>query len=408
MLSRRELLKRLGVGSLVAGFPGVMFANAQTDNRLVVFVLRGAMDGMSMLVPYGDGNYAGLRGKLALAAPGQEGGVLKVDGLFGIHPALQHTHELYQNKQALFVHAVASGYRKRSHFDGQDQLESGSGEGNFKRDGWLNRALQPHAGQAGNEHAIAISQNTPLLLRGSQPVTSWAPSKMPDAAEDTLSRLESLYANDPFFSSRLQQAIDSQEIAGEMSGSKRGRGNKQKQMEETMKTTAKFLSAPNGPRIAVLESGGWDTHARQGAATGSLATKFSVLDKGISVLQQGLGDAWANTAVMVVTEFGRTAKTNGTGGTDHGTATAAMLVGGAVNGGRVVADWPGLSLSNLYEGRDLYPTTDIRSVFKGVLSEHLRLQEDFLDQSVFPNAKPLPMTENLIKTLQYTCDTALV
>ena len=142
MLSRRELLKRLGVGSLAAGLPGVMFANAQTENRLVVFILRGAMDGMAMLAPYGDGNYAGLRGKLALAAPGQEGGVLKVDGLFGIHPALQHTHELYQQKQALFVHAVASGYRERSHFDGQDQLESGSSEGNFKRDGWLNRACR--------------------------------------------------------------------------------------------------------------------------------------------------------------------------------------------------------------------------------------------------------------------------
>jgi uncharacterized protein (DUF1501 family) len=398
MLSRRELLKRLGVGSLAAGFPGVMFANAQTDNRLVVVILRGAMDGMAMLAPYGDGNYAGLRGKLALAAPGREGGVLKVDGLFGIHPALKHTNELFQQKQALFVHAVASGYRERSHFDGQDQLESGSGAGNFRRDGWLNRALQPLAGQQGNESAIAISQNTPLLLRGNQPVTSWAPSKMPDAAEDTLSRLESLYANDPFFSSRLQQALDSQEIAGEMSGSKRGRVNKQKQMEELMKATAKFLSAPKGPRIAVLESGGWDTHARQGAATGSLAGKFVNLDKGISVLQQNLGDAWANTVVMVVTEFGRTAKANGTGGTDHGTATAAMLVGGAVNGGRVVADWPGLSTSNLYEGRDLYPTTDIRSVFKGVLAEHLKLQESFLDQSVFPNKKPLPMIEGLVIT----------
>lgn len=398
MLSRRELLKGLGIGSLAAGLPGLMFANTQTDNRLVVFVLRGAMDGMAMLAPYGDGNYAGLRGKLALAAPGQEGGVLKADGLFGIHPALQNTHKLYQQKQALFVHAVASGYRERSHFDGQDQLESGSSKGYLKRDGWLNRALQPLAGQQGNESAIAISQNTPLLLRGNQPVTSWAPSKMPDAAEDTLKRLESLYATDPFFSSRLQQALDSQEIAGEMLGSRKGRGNKQKQMEELMKAAAKFLSAPGGPRIAVLESGGWDTHARQGTATGSLAGKFANLDKGISILQQGLGDAWSNTVVMVVTEFGRTVKTNGTGGTDHGTATAAMLVGGAVNGGRIVADWPGLSNSNLYHGRDLYPTTDIRSVFKGVLAEHLNLQESFLDQSVFPNAKPLPMVEDLITT----------
>ena len=396
MLRRRELLKGLGLGSLAAGFPRLMFANTPNDSRLVVFILRGAMDGMAMLAPYGDGNYAGLRGQLALAAPGQAGGVLKADGLFGIHPALQHTHALYQQKQALFVHAVASPYRERSHFDGQDQLESGSGTGNFRRDGWLNRALQPLASEQGSESAIAISQNTPLLLRGSQPVTSWAPSSMPDAADDTLIRLESLYANDPFFATRLQQALDSQQIAGDMSGSKKGRGNQQKQLQELMKATARFLSAPDGPRIAVLDSGGWDTHARQGAANGSLAGKFSTLDKGIAILQRDMGEAWSKTVVMVVTEFGRTAKVNGTGGTDHGTATAAMLVGGAVNGGRVVADWPGLSASNLYQGRDLYPTTDIRSVFKGVLVEHLQLQPSFVDRSVFPSAKPVPMTESLV------------
>ncbi len=396
MLRRRDLLKALSLGSIAVGFPGLMFANTPANTRLVVFILRGAMDGMAMLAPYGDGNYAGLRGQLALAAPGQTGGVLKADGLFGIHPALEHTHELYQRKQALFVHAVASPYRERSHFDGQDQLESGSSVGNFRRDGWLNRALQPMASQQGKESAIAISQNTPLLLRGSQAVTSWAPSSMPDAADDTLSRLESLYANDPFFATRLKQALDSQQIAGGMSGSKKARGNQKKQLEELMSATARFLSAPDGPRIAVLESGGWDTHARQGAASGSLAGKFSILDHGIATLQRDLGDTWSKTVILVVTEFGRTAKVNGTGGTDHGTATAAMLVGGAVNGGRIVADWPGLSNSNLYQGRDLYPTTDIRSVFKGVMVEHLQLQESFLDRSVFPDANPVPMIENLV------------
>lgn len=398
MLSRRELLKMLGVGSIAAGFPGLLLARADTDARLVVFILRGAMDGMAMLAPYGDGNYAGLRGKLALAGPGQEGGVLKVDGLFGIHPSLQHTHALYQKKQALFVHAVASPYRQRSHFDGQDQLESGSSPGNFRRDGWLNRALQPLAGSQGKEAAIAISQTTPLVLRGTQAVTSWAPSQLPDASDETLRRLQSLYASDPFFATRLQQALDSRQIAGDMSGNKQRRGNQAKQLETTMQATAKFLSATNGPRIAVLESGGWDTHARQGAANGGLAGKFAVLDKGLAALQMGLGSTWSQTVVMVVTEFGRTARVNGTGGTDHGTATTAMLVGGAVNGGRIVADWPGLSASDLYEGRDLYPTTDIRSVFKGVLAQHLGLQENFLDQSVFPGSKQAPFIENLVNT----------
>jgi len=362
-----------------------------------VFILRGAMDGMAMLAPYGDGNYAGLRGELALAAPGHEGGLLRADGLFGIHPALKHTHELYQKRQALFVHAVASPYRERSHFEGQDQLENGSTAGNFLRDGWLNRALEPLAGGQGNEKAIAISQNTPLVLRGSQPVTSWAPSRMPDPNEDTLHRIESLYAHDEFFATRLAQAIHAREIAGGMSGVQQKRGKQAKQLKALMQASARFLSAENGPRIAVLESGGWDTHARQGAASGSLANKFAMLDQGIMALQQELGSVWAKTVVMVVTEFGRTVKVNGTRGTDHGTATAAMLVGGAVNGGRVVADWPGLAPSNLYQGRDLYPTTDIRSVFKGVLGQHLNLQESFLDKHVFPGGKPASMIENLIR-----------
>ncbi|MCP4045495.1 MAG: DUF1501 domain-containing protein, partial [Gammaproteobacteria bacterium] len=212
MLHRRELLKRAGIGALAAGLPGLMFAESQTDSRLVMVILRGAMDGLAMLPPYGDGKYAGLRGELALASPGQEGGVLKADGLFGIHPAFEHTHRLYQKKQALFVHAVASPYRQRSHFDGQDKLENGATTEGFERDGWLNRALEPLNGSNGKESAIAIAQNTPLILRGSQSVTSWAPSRMPDANEDTLQRLEALYANDSFFASRLEQAIHAKEL----------------------------------------------------------------------------------------------------------------------------------------------------------------------------------------------------
>jgi uncharacterized protein (DUF1501 family) len=397
MLHRRELLKRAGVGALAAGFPGLVFAKAETDARLLLFVLRGAMDGMAMLAPYGDGNYAGLRGELALPKPGQEGGVFKADGLFGIHPSFKYTHELYQKKQALFVHAVASPYRQRSHFDGQDQLENGSAAGGSMRDGWLNRALEPLAGGQGNEKAIAISQNTPLVLRGDQPVMSWAPSRMPDANEDTLLRLKSLYADDEFFATRLEQAIHSREIASGMSGAQPNSRKESKQLKTVMQTTAKFLTAPDGPRIAVLESGGWDTHARQGRSNGSLANKFADIDQAIAAFQKEMGPLWSKTVVMVVTEFGRTVKVNGTRGTDHGTASAAMLVGGAVNGGRVVADWPGLAAANLYEGRDLYPTTDIRSVFKGVLQQHLNLQEPFLDKHVFPGGKAAPVIENLVR-----------
>jgi uncharacterized protein (DUF1501 family) len=229
-------------------------------------------------------------------------------------------------------------------------------------------------------------------------VTSWAPSRMPDAHEDTLSRIESLYAHDPFFATRLEQALHAKEIAEGMSGTRQKRGNEAAQMKALLKTTAKFLSEKNGPRIAVLESGGWDTHARQGASGGRLASKFKALDQGILALHEEMGSDWSKTVVIVVTEFGRTVKVNGTAGTDHGTATAAMLLGGAVNGGRVVADWPGLSASNLYEGRDLQPTTDIRGVFKGVLAQHLHLKKGFLDQRVFPGSKSVPIIDGLIKT----------
>jgi len=395
MLRRRELIKRAGIGALAAGFPGLMFANTQTDSRLVVVILRGAMDGMAMLTPYGDGNYAKLRGELALPAPGQEGGVLKADGLFGIHPAFQHAHALYQKKQALFVHAVASPYRERSHFDGQDKLENGATTDGFQRDGWLNRALEPLNSSNGRESAIAIAQNTPLILRGDQSVTSWAPSRMRDANEDTLQRIESMYADDPFFATRLEQAVHAKELAEGMAGTSRKRGKEASETKALLTATAKFLSEKNGPRVAVLESGGWDTHARQG---GRLASKFSALDQGISALQKELGNIWSKTVVIVVTEFGRTVKVNGTAGTDHGTATAAMLLGGAVNGGRVIADWPGLAPSNLYEGRDLQPTADLRSVFKGVLAQHLHLKEGFLENRVFPGSKTAPIIEELIRT----------
>jgi len=397
MITRRQLLKQASIGALLTSLPGLALARAETDARLVLVILRGAMDGMSMLAPYGDAKYRGLRADIALPKPGQDGGLLKVDGLFGLHPSLKNTYDLYQSKQALLVHAVASPYRERSHFDGQDVMENGAASVRLLRDGWLNRALAPLGGGIGQEQAIALSQNTPLVLRGEQSVTSWAPSQIPDPAQDTMRRIEKLYAHDEFFSSRLAQALDSQDIAGSMAGkSRRNRGNKGKQMEETMRSAAKFLVAKGGPRIAVVESGGWDTHQNQGASTGSLANSFSALDQGIATLKKELGDTWSKSVVMVVTEFGRTARVNGTRGTDHGTATAALLAGGALAGGRIIADWPGLSAKNLYEGRDLMPTTDIRSVFKSVLSQHLLLDEAFVDRTVFPDSNSARIIDNVI------------
>ena len=397
MTSRRDILKSIGLGTLATGLPALAFANADTDARLVLVILRGAVDGLALAAPYGDGNYRKHRGELALPAPGGDAGTLKLDGMFALHPALSGIHRDFRNGDALLVHAVASPYRERSHFDGQDVLENGAANVGALRDGWLNRAIAPLGGSLGSEHAVAMGQNTPLVLRGSNSVTSWAPSGMPDAQDSTLRRLQDLYADDEFFATRLTQALKSQEIAGNMGGS-RSRGNEAARFRELMRSTARFLTAPDGPRIAVTELSGWDTHANQGAAAGALANRFAMLDAGLSELRNSLGSTWSSTVVAVVTEFGRTVRVNGTRGTDHGTGTAAILTGGAVAGGRVIADWPGLAEKQLYEGRDLMPTTDLRSVFKGVLAEHLLLRESFIEESVFPDSSGARLLDGIVKS----------
>ncbi|MFQ6005804.1 MAG: DUF1501 domain-containing protein [Woeseia sp.] len=400
MVSRRELLRQLGLGAMVTSLPGISFAKAETDARFVLVILRGAADGLAIAAPYGEGRYRSVRGELAIPAPGTANGLLELDGLFGLHPSLSHIHDLYGKDAARLVHAVASPDRDRSHCDGQDVLENGVTSAGGKRDGWLNRALAPLGGSLGNEPAIALSQNTPLVLRGANSVTSWAPSQLPDADEDTLRRITALYSQDEFFATRLAQALESQEIAGELDGMQksRRRGNDAARFEAMMVSAGKFLTADGGPQIAVVESGGWDTHANQGSASGALANRLAGLDKGLDALREQMGASWPDTVIAVVTEFGRTVKVNGTRGTDHGTATAALVLGGAVEGGRIVADWPGLETSSLYQGRDLYPTTDLRSLFKGILWEHLRIPPSWLDNEVFPGSASAPMTEGLIQS----------
>ena len=400
MVTRRDILRVAGLGAVASGLPAAVFAKANTSSRFVLVILRGAADGLGIAAPYGDGNYRKVRGELAIPSPGQDGGLLKLDGMFGLNPSLATVHEEYGKKQALVMHAVASPYRERSHFDGQDVLENGGPEVGLLRDGWLNRALGPLGGSLGHEAAIALSVNTPLVLRGDNSVTSWAPSKLPDAEASTLRRLQDLYAEDEFFSVRLAQAINSQEIAADGDGmrSMNTRTRSAAYMQDMMQATARFLTAEDGPRIAVLETSGWDTHANQGSSTGALANQLAGLDGGLAALRDGLGSNWSDTVVAVVTEFGRTVHVNGTRGTDHGTATAAILLGGAVNGGRVISDWPGLGKSDLYEGRDLMPTTDVRSMFKGVLADHLEISQTLLDRSIFPDSAAARPMRDLIRS----------
>ena len=373
--------------------PRYAFADAATDARFVLVILRGALDGLAAVPAYGDGSYASKRGALAITAP-----QLKLDGMFALHPSLTQLQERFQSKELIVFHAVASPYRERSHFDGQDLLENGATAPKSAHDGWLNRALPllPEAKQRATDRiALALAQNVPLVLRGDARVGSWAPSRLPDTDSDTLQRIADLYSTDEYFASRLQSALAADNVVGE--GMSAGRRDPLNALNTVAAAAGKFLAAADGPRIAVLEASGWDTHANQGAERGQLANRLRGLDQALNSLRTSLADAWARSAVLVVTEFGRTVAVNGTGGTDHGTATCAFLVGGAVAGGRVVTDWPGLGNSALYEGRDLRPTLDVRSIMKSVLASHLGAAESGIEAQVFPHSGAVQPIDHLFK-----------
>ena len=449
-LKRREFL-HAGALALGGTFLTSRLAFARTDNtksRLVFIVMRGALDGLAAAPPYGDSDYAGLRRELALKAPGSPGGALPLNGFFGLHPSLTFLHDSYTARELVVFHAIASPYRERSHFDGQDVLENGSLQAHAVQTGWLNRALaslQSGHGQS-KELGVALGQNVPLVMRGPASVTSWSPSKLAALDDDTLERITDLYAGDPLLAARLADALAADAIADSApspmqaaaaianstappmqaaaaianspaapvatahitadatAGSATAPPNqslpqraKPIRYTELVRAAAGFLRRDDGPQVAVFDTTGWDTHANEGNAEGQLAGRLAALDAGLRTLKEELGPTWADTAVVLATEFGRTAATNGTRGTDHGTATAAFLLGGAVQGGRVLADWPGLSAHSLYQGRDLKPTTDLRSVLKGVLSEHLLVSSSALETSVFPNSADARPIKGLLR-----------
>jgi uncharacterized protein (DUF1501 family) len=400
-LSRRHFLLASGALATGAMIPQALFANTGGSSRLVVVILRGALDGLAAVPPYGDPDYAGLHRELAIAAPGAEGGALRLDDTFGLHPSLSFLHQRYSAGELIVFNAVSSPYRERSHFDGQNVLENGMTKPVGSSDGWLNRALavMPREGTPLSQRAVAISQNIPLILRGDAKVISKSPQTTADVDEDLLARLADLYSNDDWFSARLSEAVQTEKMADAavMSDAVPGdaapmRGAAPDKVHAVTRMAANLMRSDGGPEIAVIEATGWDTHANQGGAKGALAQRLAGLDQALRSLADDLGPLWAQTAVLVVTEFGRTAAMNGTKGTDHGTGGFAFLAGGAVRGGRVIADWPGLSKSALLDNRDLKPTLDLRSIFKSVLEDHLHIDRKSLVTRVFPDsngARPL-------------------
>ncbi|MES3002687.1 MAG: DUF1501 domain-containing protein [Pseudomonadota bacterium] len=367
----------LGAAALLAS-PRVLFAQAATERRFIFIVQRGAADGLNTVIPYAEPAYATARGALAI----DPAIALKLDGTFALHPSLAHLHGLYGAGQASFFHAVASPYRDRSHFDGQNVLETGGNAPYQVKDGWMNRLVGalPRRGK----DAIAFSPAIPLALRGPLEVASYAPSALPQAHEDLMMRVEQLYARDAQLHALWSSALEARGMAA-------GAGGPNRQDAAALgRMAAGFLGRADGPRIAMLETGGWDTHSAQNAR---LAAQLRNLDNLIAGLHQGMGAAWDKTVVLVATEFGRTVASNGTGGTDHGTGAVAMLAGGAVQGGRIVSDWPGLASANLQDGRDLKPTLALDGLVAAACAESFSLEPDRLSKVLFPHggqSKPLP------------------
>jgi uncharacterized protein (DUF1501 family) len=394
--TRRSLL--LG-GAAFAGWAYLpKFARAADgrDPRLIVVILRGALDGLATVAPTGDPDYAGLHGSIALTPDGPRA-ALMLDSFFALHPSMPEFARMYKEKHAAVIHAVSTPYRDRSHFDGQDVLESGFAGPGRVQSGWLNRALEALPKGERVMSGLAVGPTTPLVLRGAAPTVGWSPVALPQADDDTAMRLVELYNHrDPALASALSQGLQLEKAAqGDDMKPKPGI-NGPAAMRLVARGAAKLMAADDGPRIAALAFDGWDTHANEGGPVGRLAQLLSGLDGALAEFESGLGGRWRDSVVVIATEFGRTARINGTDGTDHGTGTIALLAGGAVKGGRVISDWPGLKPASLYEGRDLAPTTDLRAVIKGVLHDHLGLGERVLAETVFPDSAPVKPMKGLV------------
>jgi len=375
--SRRDSLRWLGAAAATAtlgagparlAFAAPSLAGGADERRLVVVMLRGALDGLAAVPAVGDPGWATLRGQADADAAANVAAPLPLDATFALHPALTSLHQWFMQKELLVVHATASGYRERSHFDAQQMLESGGERPYALTTGWLGRALQ-----ASRQSAMAMTASMPLALRGGDASSTWTPSRGAGNDQDLLARVAQMYSGDAALHTAFTHAMGQQDMA---KGAKGGPG-----FASLTKQAGVFLSEAKGPRVAWLEVGGWDTHNAQ---TGRLQRLLGELDLGLAALRAALGEHWAHTTVLVMTEFGRTAAYNGTNGTDHGTGSVAFVAGGDVAGGRVHTDWPGLSRASLLDGRDLKPTLDIRAVLAPSLQRQFGLSTAALQSSVFP------------------------
>jgi uncharacterized protein (DUF1501 family) len=387
LMRRRSFLG--GLTGLSVVFTG-RFAAAETRRRkLVVIIARGGLDGLSVSPPHGDANYAALRGAIAIPPPGADGGALKLDGTFGLHPALTQIYAMTQAGDARIAPAVAIPERIRSHFEAQDMLENGSAQVYATSTGWLNRAL----GAMPNQRALSVGAEAPLVIRGPVRTAAWSPGPDLPQGDRVAGILQDLYKDDPLLAPALASGLTNEGMVRTAMG---GTRVKQNDVHALGAAISKFMTAPDGPDVVALALDGFDTHANQGSSKGQLATRLTYVDQLFGGLKSGLGPTWKDTTVVMATEFGRTARVNGTGGTDHGTASTVILAGGALKPGGIVGDWPTLADNRLFENRDLAPTLEVRSVFKGLLRDHMGVDQARLDTVIFPDSQGVKTSDGLI------------
>jgi len=380
-MDRRHFVRGMCLGGLATfALPAVRFAQVPGRGRLVFVLLRGGVDGLAALVPVGDPAYADARRGLALD-PRE---LTPLDGTFALAPGLAPLADFWADDELLALHALAVPYRSRSHFDSQAILETGLDRPSGSADGWLNRLLGVMGGEVSG---VAVAAGMPRSMSGPHPVSTWSPTRLGVVEDGYLDRLALLYRADPRLHDRFEAALQMRDLADDAGaamggGPRRGGGR----FEPVLEATARFLREPGGPNVAAVEFSGWDTHAGQGGADGPLDRRRGALASSLVSFREALGEAWGDTAVVVMTEFGRTVAPNGSGGTDHGTAGAGFVLGPGVRRSAAVADWPGLSERGLFEGRDVRPTLDTRAVLKGVVAGVFDLTAAQADR-VFPGSE---------------------
>lgn len=407
---RRQFLQQSGLATgaaiaAIASHSWTVRAASPQRKRLIVVFLRGAVDGLNIVVPYRETAYYSARPKIAIPTPGQPSGALKLDDTFGLHPALDSIFPLWQQGSLAFVHACGSPDETRSHFDAQDYMESGTPGSKKTADGWMNRLLAALSGR-NIIQAVNVGATTPRILSGPMAIASLnsgrnAARPLPLDNTYVSAAFDQLYSNQDALSQAYQEGKHArQELLKDLDAEMKmanngaplpfGFGTDTQRLARIMRQDARV-------QIAFLALGGWDTHVNQGSSQGQLARNLEALGKGLSTLQQELGPVYAETTIVVMSEFGRTVAENGNGGTDHGHGNVMWVMGGNIKGGKVYGQFPGLQANQLHQGRDLAITTDFRTVIGSLLTQHLQLTPVQIAK-IFP-AYRAPQSLSLIKTV---------